>query len=122
MRFPAAVSGSIGGSIDGSVRVPYYSGFVGQWKLFSGRIGFLLRRWKPGFIERTPVAWVGSHRHDRRVRDQVYTYCYLFLIEIPVSPGARTSKLPNAPDVKLFAATVSRANDWSLEPAALFYD
>ena len=122
MRFPGAATRSSGGSTGESVRVPYYSGFVGQWKLFSGRIGWLLRRWKPGFIERTPVAWIGSHRHDRRVRDQVYTYCYLFLIEIPVSPGTRTLRLPNAPEVKLFAATVSRASGWSLEPAALFYD
>ncbi len=114
MSFPAEDGGSI--------RVPYYSGFVGQWKRFSGRFGFLLGRSKPGFIERTPVAWVGSHRHDRKVRDQVYTYCYLFLLEVPISPDTRSLRLPIAPEVKLFSATVSRSAGWELEPAALFYD
>jgi alpha-mannosidase len=110
---------------DGSgiaVRVPYYSGFVGQWRRFSGRFAFLLRRWKPGFIERTPVAWVGSHRHDRKVRNQAYTHCYLFLFEVPISPDRRSLTLPVVPEVKLFSATVSRSGDWQLEPAALFYD
>ncbi len=119
---PDGTAMSFPGGDGKSVRVPYYSGFVGQWKRFSGRFGFLLRRWKPGFIERTPVAWTATHRHDRKVRDQVYTYCYLFLFEIPISPEARSVKLPAAPDVKLFAATASLSGEWTLEPAALFYD
>lgn len=107
---------------ESAVRIPYYSGFVGQWKRFSGRLGFLLRRFQPGFIERTPVIWECSHRHDRRVRDQVYTYCYLFEFELPIAPEARFLKLPQAPAVKLFAATAAKGANWSLEPGATFYD
>lgn len=111
-----------GSAATARLRIPYYSGFVGQWKRFSGRIGFLLRRFQPGFIERTPVVWTSSHRHDRKVRDQVYTHCYLFAFEGSISPGARALKLPRAPRVKIFAATAFASARASIEPGHDFYE
>ncbi len=104
------------------IRVPYYSGFVGQWKTFSSRLAFIFKRWKPGYLERTPVAWVASHRHDRKVRDEVYTYCYLFLFELPIPPGAREIALPDEPSIKIFSAMASNAGRYPLRAAADLYE
>lgn len=125
LTFLAASTSSRGSEIEISgtgvpvarLRVPPYSGFVGQWQRFSGRLGFLLGRFEPGFLERAPVAWICSHRHDRRVHDEVYTHCYLFRFEVPIVPGTLALTLPTTAAVKLFAATASNAGQWLLEDA-----
>ncbi len=101
------------------LRVPYYSGFLGQWKRYSGRLGFLLRRIRPGYLERAPVAWLASHQHTATVRDEVYTYCYLFRFEVPLEASDREIVLPEAPDVRLFAATASDMAFSRLEAATV---
>ena len=105
-----------------SVRIPYYSGFIGQWKRYRGRFGFLLRRWKGGFIERTEVAWAATHRHDGKLRDQAYVHGYLFFFDLPIPEGSTSLELPEAPAAKLFSAVVSRSGIFSIEPATLLYD
>lgn len=80
---------------------------VGRWDRWtpSGR----LIPWKsrvPGRVVRTPIAWVGTHRHDRRQGDLPYEFCYLFRYRIELPPGATRLRLPREPRIKLFAATL----------------
>ncbi|MFQ5527898.1 MAG: alpha-mannosidase [Thermoanaerobaculia bacterium] len=107
---------------DTALHVPYYSGFIGQWKRFSGRFAFIFNRSTPGYLERTPVAWVAAHRHDKRVRDEVYTYCYLFLCELSIPAGTSALVLPGEPSIKLFSAVASNAGRYVLRAARHLYD
>lgn len=104
------------------IRVPFYSGFIGQWKRFASRFAFLFGRRQPGFIERAPVAWVASHLHDRKGRDQVYTFGYLFLLELAVPREASAITLPEVPEIKLFSAVASNAGQYALSPARHVYE
>jgi alpha-mannosidase len=74
--------------------VPDWTGLVGAWG-------------QP--IERTPAVWVGTHRHRRR-GDDAYRFCYLWRVELEVPPGVSALELPDDPRVRLFAATLVRAD------------
>lgn len=125
---PTGTSAELGWSSGGQsvapgseIDVPYYSGFVGQWKRFGGRLGFIFKRWQPGYIRRTPVAWVASHLHDRRLTDLPYTFGYLFLLTLEAPSEADAVELPNAPAIKLFSAVVSNEARYRLRAAAELY-
>lgn len=91
-----------------SVEVPYYSGFVGQRANGVTAAGFTddVRRFTPGFVKTSPVAWCASHTHNRTGNlDEPYRYCYLFRIELPMGGlKPRALILPNDGRVRIFAA------------------
>jgi alpha-mannosidase len=103
--------------------VPHYTGFIGRWKAW--RRWPLGGRWgRPGsgFLVRQPIAWLATHRHDRRGRDEPYVFCYLFAFVLELPPGAGTIRLPDDPAVRLFAATLSDEPFSATEPATTLYD
>ena len=50
------------------------------------------------------MAYIGSHRHDASLRDEVYVQTYMYRIYIPVPEGATRLELPKDKDITLFAA------------------
>lgn len=79
-----------------SLKVPYYSGFY----RYFGWEGHYEGEWHDG-----NVAYHGSHRHDSRTRNEIYTSTYMYMLEIPVRPGCTTLDLPDDDKVTVFAAT-----------------
>ncbi len=53
------------------------------------------------------VAWTVDHAHDRRGRDVAYTPLSLFALALPLTEGAGEVVLPAAPQLLVFAATVT---------------
>jgi alpha-mannosidase len=106
------------GEIDVAWRVNSWSRPIGQWRRQRRIFG---RSWGPpeaGYVTRADIAWVGTHRHDRRVRDQAYTFCYLFRYALPLPSGCSSLRLPDDATVKLFAVTLAQIGTGRLVPAA----
>ena len=81
---------------DITVGIPSWTGFFGGGN------------WVPShqaFLKEGDVAYIGSHRHDSKVRDEYYEQTYMYLVYVPVEGGASTLTLPDNKDVTLFAAT-----------------
>lgn len=96
--------------------IPDWGEFVGQWD----RRSWL--RWRPGYLKRTAVAWVATHRHTR-ARNEPYQFCYLFRVELPVSANAAEFRLPYDEALRVFAVTVVEGGaDAPAIPAAPLYD
>lgn len=76
------------------VHIPSWTGFFG-----SGR-------WEPyeAFLKEGDVAYIGPHRHDASLRDEVYVQTYMYRVYIPVLEGATRLELPKDKDITLFAA------------------
>ncbi len=53
----------------------------------------------PGYINRQPVAWYGSHRHSARGENEAYRFTYLYELIYCISPKRmpRQMTLPNNP-------------------------
>lgn len=100
------------------------SGFVGQWdsRLVNGTLVKDPELFGKAFINRTPVAWIGTHRHGKDGKDEPYVFCYLFRYEFDLPDGARTLKLPNDPRVRVFAVSVLRDKLPMFVPCRELYD
>ena len=132
----AAVDGKQRGDvkIDGSavpLAVPDWSRFVGQWdeRLWAGTVPELTYDWHnalaglvPGYIERTPVAWYCSHRHDPQQGNEFYQYAYLFQCAVDLPPGARKLTLPDNEKIRVFAVSVANDPAAGFAVAAPLYD
>ena len=79
------------------VNVPYWTGNVAGGNYLP---------WT-AFYKEGDVAFVGSHRHDSKVRDEHYMQTYMFFEYIPVTGGATTLELPKNQNVIVLAATAS---------------
>jgi alpha-mannosidase len=100
-----------------SLRLHSYTGPIGQRR----RIGRVRRRGSDLMV-RTPVAWVGTHRHDSQVRDQPYVFCYLFRCVLRVGSDATSLLLPDDSRVRIFAATLVHLGSSEIRPAQDLYD
>ena len=78
------------------IRVPSYTGFIGQWE----HIGHTT-----GYMDETEVAYVGTHRHSTTA-DEPYEFTYMFKHAIDIPAKATEIILPNTPNIVLFAATL----------------
>jgi alpha-mannosidase len=132
----AAAHGDTGGDfvVDGRpipLRVQNWTGYIGQWdnRVFEGQVpelnyGFTnaLKAITPGFIKRDPLAWFCSHRHLPDGSDAIYSYCYLFKHRLDLPAGARTLRLPDNPNIRIFAASLAQDNNDATVPAWPLYD
>ncbi len=73
--------------------VRYFSGFIGQWN--------------PPWLKRDEVGWVCTHRHTGGGANEAYVFCYLFKYRLDLPPGATTLTLPNSPNLRIFAMTLT---------------
>lgn len=51
------------------------------------------------------VAYMGTHRHDSRKRNETYEYTYMYILEVPVAEGTTELVLPQDDKVVVFAVT-----------------
>ncbi|MDR1723296.1 MAG: discoidin domain-containing protein [Tannerella sp.] len=90
--------------------IPYYSGFIGQWRHTGHTEGFL----KPA-----NVAYVGTHRHSTTERkDMPYEYTYLFSYSIDIPKTAKELILTDNARILLFAATLAQNANESITPVS----
>lgn len=80
-----------------------------------------IERMRPGYVKRDNIAWVGSHRHGPD-GDQAYLFCYLFKYRLDLPPGAVSVTLPNDPDLRIMAMTVSHNTLDDTRPAGLMFE
>jgi alpha-mannosidase len=106
-----------------------WRGYVGLWdrRLWSGTVEETSFNWKnplaglePGYIKDASVAWYCSHHHAA-AGDQFYMFSYLFKHAIDVPAGAKQLRLPDAPNVRLFAASLVK-NAAAATPASPLFD
>ncbi len=78
------------------VKVPSYTGFIGQW----GHTNHT-----QGYMNEAEVAYVGTHRHSS-TGDHPYEFTYMFKYAIDIPAKATQVILPDNPAIVLFAATL----------------
>lgn len=107
-----------------------WGGYIGQWdnRLWKGQVPELAYSWDndldglvPGYVKPARVAWFCSHRHERGGVG-VYQYCYLFKYGFDVPKGATSLVLPDAPGVRVFAATMVRNGHAAVQPLQPLFD
>ena len=121
-------------SVDGTtttLRIQKWTGYIGQWdnRKFAGYVPEMTYTVNnpvvgisPGYIKRAPLGWFCSHRRLADGSDAFYSYSYLFKYRIPIQPDAQTLTLPDNPDIRIIAATVSQNDNELTQPAQPLYD
>jgi alpha-mannosidase len=56
-----------------------------------------------------------------REGNEPYAYGYMFLYTVPLPPGARRLRLPDDPNIRVYAATAAKGA-YGARPAAALYD
>jgi alpha-mannosidase len=108
-----------------------WNGKIGQWddRVWGGIIPELtydmtnpLIGLNPGYIKRDPVAWYSDHIRGGDGVNQAYNYCYVYRYALELPAGAASVTLPNQPDIKILAATISDDPNAEVVPAQNLYD
>ncbi|MCB2211614.1 chitobiase/beta-hexosaminidase C-terminal domain-containing protein [bacterium] len=104
-------------------RINAIDGFVGQWnsRLIDGRFVENSDQILPTWIEREPVAWVGTHRHTPDGENEAYTFNYFYKVVLPLDGETETVKFPDDPNVIIAAASLVD-NPRSVDPGLPLYD
>ncbi len=119
------------GSQTDSIPIQNWDGFIGQWdnRLWGGHVPKLTYDWHnpliglvPGFIKRDPVAWYCDHHRKADGTFDIYKFCYLFRYSLAVPNGVNKVTLPNLPQVKIMAASVSDDPNDTAKPIQPLYD
>ncbi|HBB90437.1 MAG TPA: alpha-mannosidase [Bacteroidales bacterium] len=121
-------------SIDGkpcNAEIPGYTGKIGQWDNRIIKNGYKQSvringkayprpvETIPAYIKNVPVAYVATHRHlGNSNKNEAYIFGYLFRIALDIPAGAKTLHLPNQPDLKIAAITLSNDENRLTRPAA----
>ena len=106
------------------LQIPDYAEPIGQWnnRMVGGAFMEEPDKIAPAYINRTPVAWYGSHRHTPDGRNESYRFTYMFLLTLKLPEGATALTLPNYPRIRLLAATLATAGYDDIRPAQPLYD
>lgn len=114
------------------LEVPYFSGWIAQWdsRLVDGKYtpvspdkSKMPVTLTPGYIHRTPVAWVSTHLHDAKSGSNLpYVFGYMFRLQIELPFDAKVLTLPKNPDVKIFAITLSDNPNQETRAGGPLYD
>ena len=109
---------AVNGATDGELFVDYFSHRlwiqdyaepIAQWnnRLVAGNLNESKDGIAPGYVNRQPIAWYGSHRHTADGQNEAYRMSYLFESVIPIEAGSLEITLPNNPNIKVFAITLA---------------
>ncbi len=93
------------------LKVPSYTGFIGQW----GHKGHT-----EGYLSDADVAFVGTHRHNSQ-GDQPYEFTYMFKYAVDIPANAKEIILPDNPDLVIFAATLASGENKEGEVLSKLY-
>jgi alpha-mannosidase len=104
--------------------IPDGGSFIGQWdsRLIAGELVEDPERIAPAYINRTPVAWTGTHHHNAAGENVAYESIHLFLIGLDIPSGAKSLTLPDDPRLRILAATLTDVPGGAVRPAQLLYD
>lgn len=105
-----------------ALEVGYYSGFLGRRPDPRRRLIFGSAETKVTLGDRHAVAWVGTHRHGPKGEDEPYVFCYLFRYSVALQADCHTIRLPVAPRIHIFAATLTSEGFTDTVPAHALYD
>jgi hypothetical protein len=107
-----------------SVSLYEYTEPIGQWndRIVNGHMVTNPSEILPAYINHTPVAWVGTHRHTAASENDIYRFTYLYVQRIELMPGSHTLVLPNNPNIKLLAASVAAGQHDRIQEVAPLYD
>jgi alpha-mannosidase len=100
-----------------------YTERIGQWnnRMVNGRMVSDAAEILPAFVNHSPVAWAGTHRHTADGKNETYKFTYLYAVRVELGPGAERLTLPDNPRLKLLAASVADdARDQIVASAALY--
>jgi len=76
---------------------------------------------RAGYVKPAELGWYASHHHTAQGLNEPYQYSYLFAYSIAVPPGAKTLRLPNDENIRIFAVSVAEENP-VITPAQPLYD
>ena len=104
--------------------IPDGGSLIGQWdsRLVAGGLVEDPRLIAPAYINRTPVAWTGTHHHTAAGENAAYEYIHLFLISLDIPPKAKSLTLPDDPRIRILAMTLADVPGAAVRPAQLLYD
>ncbi len=96
----------------------------GQWdsRLVAGELRADPAQIAPGYVKTAPLAWVGTHRHDARGRNEAYAFTQVCRYVLDLPRGARQVTLPDDGRVRLLAATVTRGANDTARPASVLVE
>jgi alpha-mannosidase len=113
------------------VGVQAWTGFVGQWddriwdkeaEEVDFRCEGHVTGFTPGFIKRDTIAWYCMHRHHQTNGNESYMFSYLYKYGLDLPEGARSITLPNNEQIRVFAITLARNDNDSVQLAHPLYD
>ncbi|MFA6450142.1 MAG: glycoside hydrolase family 38 C-terminal domain-containing protein [bacterium] len=105
-----------------ALKVQEWTGYVGQWDNRIWKNDREIYGLKPAFTKRAGIAWFISHRHNSFGENLAYEYSYIFKYKIDLPANAKSVTLPNAPGIRIFAATAAYNENDETAPAQLLYD
>ncbi len=107
-----------------AVWVQDYADRLGQWnsRLANAVFQDEPNEIAPTYIDRAPVAWVGTHRHGSKGENEAYQFTCLYHVRLHVAKGATTVTLPDNPRIKILAATLVKSNFDNIRAAQPLYD
>jgi alpha-mannosidase len=107
-----------------TIPIQDYNQFIGQWnsRVISGEIREDIADIAPGYINREPIAWVGTHRHNAKGENEAYQFTYLYLIPLDLPSGAKSITLPRNKNIRILAATAVKRNTYETKAAQPLYD
>ncbi|MBQ8673763.1 MAG: alpha-mannosidase [Bacteroides sp.] len=94
--------------VEHELKVPYYSGFYGQWG------------WKgesEGYIKEGSLAYIADHKHSAAKGNDSYNFACLYKLRIDIPRNARQLVLPTDAAVAVFAVTLTDNADYDTEAA-----
>lgn len=113
------------------LKVQSWTGFIGQFDdrvwdrpfdevdhYCDGRVTAIT----PGYIKRDTIAWFCTHRHHPKLGNEAYRFSYLYKYDFDVPKGSKNVTLPNEPEIKLLAMTLTQKGYLPARPAAALYD
>jgi alpha-mannosidase len=116
------------GNQDVKLDVQQWNDFIGQWddrqwssKDTSNDNYGEMTGIKPGYIKRADLAWYADHHHDAKGENVPYAYSYLFAYRMPLPHGAKSLRLPDNRNIRVFAISVATENPEIL-PVQPLYD
>ena len=113
--------------VDGAprtLRIQDHAEPLGQWdsRIVAGELRADPAQIAPGYVKMAPVAWVGTHRHDARGRNEAYAFTQVCRYSLDLPRGARQLTLPDDGRIRLLAATVTRRGNDATRPASVLIE
>ncbi len=104
--------------------IPDYAERIGQWnsRLANGVFQDDPNQIAPSYIDRAPVAWVGTHRHSSKGENEAYQFTYLYHVRLHDLTGLTAIRLPDNPRIKILAATLVKSSFDDIRAAQPLYD